>query len=786
MRFGDHLRSWSPEDLTELLLARPDLVPASDAGFDALARRAATPVSLGRCLIRSDVGMLVVAEALTVVNPATADEIDELLGTNDVDGVLGALDRLRRRGLVVVEQGVATPVGALEDLLYRPLGLGPSFTELVDRVPDAVFDRMVSVLGVAGARKRTATARAIARRLRDPGTLGRLVATAPEDSRDLLAALVERRSGAVGLPAGFLYRGSTPSPTGDARGWLLDHGLLVAVTDGVAEVPREVVMGSLPAGLAPGAVLRPIRLRPVTGLRPDAVAATGADRAAAALDAAEALVRLAGDGEIGLRRAGGLGVREVNRVAKLLQLEPRDVGRLVELCHHARLVSPEPSTLVATDLAATWWGLSRSRRWLVLVRAWLASSGFVSRALSPDEEGNPRPALGDSEPVAAAAAARAVTLDVVAAVPDGEAFDPEQLAETVVWRSPNLWGTGFPPPEELVAWTLEEADLLGLVAGHAPVPVLRALVAGDEAAVESLAAATLGADQDRFVLQGDLTALALGPLEPAVAGSLGEVADRRWGRSVPTYRFTEASLRRALDRGWTADGIGRFLADHALSGVPQPLQYLLADVERRYGSVRVLTASAVIVTDDEALAVEIASTNRAARLGLRLVAPTVLVGPVEPHRLVDELRAEGWFPVLDGGVATVNRAGAGAGRRGRAAEEPVATAGSRTPGADRARPDPLPADWTGPALEAAVLPAEVADAVDQLVADRTEAAAAEIDHRLHLHWNRTTLVRHRRDGHLAEVRGVLVGVDETLTLLCDDGIEELPLDTVVAVEDPAR
>ena len=524
-------------------------------------------------------------------------------------------------------------------------------------------------------------------------------------------------------------------------------------------------------------MLRPIHLRPVTGLRPDDVTAAGADRAALALDAAEALVRLATDGGITLRRAGGLGVREISRVAKLLQLDPHDVGRLIELCHQARLVAPEPSALVATDLAATWWGLSRSRRWLVLVRAWRGSPGFVSRALSLDEEGNPRPALSDSEPVAAAAAARAVTLDVVAAVPDGEAFDPEQLTASVVWRSPNLWGTGRPPPEELVAWTLEEAALLGLVADHAPVPVLRALVAGDEAAVESLAATALGVDQDRFVLQSDLSAVALGPLEPAVAGSLGEVADRQWGRTVPTYRFSEASLRRALDRGWTADGISRFLADHALSGVPQPLQYLVADVERRYGSVRVLTASAVIVTDDEALAVEIASTVRAAKLGLRLIAPTVLVGPVEPHRLVDELRAEGWFPVLDGGVATVGRAATGGGHR---------TGTARSAAGERSRPDPLPADWTGPALEAAVLPAEVADAVEGLVADRTELAAAELDHRLHLQWNRPTLVRHRRDGPLAEVRGVLVGVDETLTLLCDNGIEELPLDTVVAVEDPAR
>lgn len=785
MRFGDHLRSWSPQALNELLSARPDLLAASDHGFDAVARKAASAVSLGRCLIRADVGMLVVAEALTVISPATAAEIDELLGTNDIDAVVDALGRLQRRGVVVVEDGVASPLGALEDLLVRPLGLGPSFVELADQVPSRVFERLTTELGVSGARKPTATARAIARRLRDPIALGALVARAPEESRHLLDALVERRSATVGLPLGFLYQGSGHPRTDDPRSWLLDHGLLVAVSDGVGEVPREVVMGSMPAGLAPGAALRPIELRPVAGLGADDVAAAGADRAGTTLDAAEAILRLAADQQIAVRRAGGIGVREVNRLAKQLEAEPRDVGRIIELLHQARLVRSGRTALAATELADTWWRLSRGRRWLVLVRAWVASASFVSRALSTDEEGNARPALGDTEPLAAAAASRAVVLAAVATLDAGEAYDRQQLAESVVWRSPNLWGAGTPPPDELVSWTLEEATLLGLVAEAAPVPALRSLAASDEAELETRAAVALGTDQTQVVLQDDLSAVALGPLDPAVAASLGQLADRRWDRSVPTYRFTEASLRRGLDRGWTAASVGQFLAAHALSGVPQPLQYLMSDVDRRYGSVRVLTASSVVVTDDEALAVEIASSTRAARLGLRLVAPTVLIGPVEPHQMVDELRHEGYFPILDGSRLTVaanDESGAAAPARPAGSPPGRAAAAAATAG----RPEGLPADWTGPPLDDAVLPVEVAEAVEVLLSDSSVRTPTELDHRLHLQWNRPTLVRHLRDGQLQEARGVLVGVDETLTLLCESGIEELPLDAVVAVEDPTR
>jgi hypothetical protein len=767
VRFADHLRTWSPEALSELMTARPDLLPATDRGFEAVAKKAATPMSLGRCLVRSDVAMLVVAEALAVASPATPDEIDAFLGTGDVDAVLDAIVRLQRRGVVVVDDSVVTTVGVLGDLFHRPLGLGPSFVELAEHLAPEVIDELAARVGAVGASRRSTTARAIARRLCEPWGLAAALEGAPPESRDLIEALAAQRSPALRLPSGLL-NWSTP---GDATvSWLLGHGLLVAVSDGVAELPREIVIAAHPNGLAPGAALRPVPLRVVTGLAADAVAATAADQAGRALDAAEALLGLAGDSEIVLRKAGGVGVRELRRLAKQLELDARDVGRFLELLYHAHLVRPSGAVLTATDLAPVWRDLPRHRRWSVLVRAWLAAPTFLSRALSVDEDGRSLPALGGVEPVAAAFAGRQIVLDLVGSVDGGAAYDPDQLAEAVVWRSPNLWGAGYPPPERLVRWTIDEAILLGLVALNAPAPTLLALLRHGDDAMERAAAADLGTDQKQLVLQSDLTAIALGPLAPAVAGRLADMADRRPGLTVPTFRFTEASLRRAFDRGWDAASIAQFLADHALSGVPQPLRYLVADIDRRYGSVRVLPARSVVVADDEATAIEIASRVRAARLGLRLVAPTVLVGPIDPHQMVDELRAEGLFPVLDGETVSIRRRpGAGA-----------ADGGGGASGG-------LPADWTGPSLSEAVLPGEVAEAVG-LLRDHDDGPPVQsnLDRQLQLLRNRPAVVKHLRDGGIVEARGVLVDVGESVTLLGSTGVEELPLDAVVAVEDPTR
>lgn len=798
MDLARHLQSWSAAELTRLLESRPDLLAASDRGLEALARKAGTVTSLGRVLVGADVGMLVVAEALVAIHPATVDEIDRVLGTGDPLAVVEAVERLRHRGVVVIDHGIIRPVGALADLLHRPLRLGPSFEELADHLPTGALERLAADTRAEGG-QRSPTIRAVARRLRDPEVLADLLAPAPHAVSELLAELSASRSPAIELPAGHAYR--TPSAD-DPLGWLMARGLVVAVNDRGAELPRDIVIATHADGLAPGAALRPIELEPVPGLDPELVAGAGSDRAGQTLDRAEALLRLAARREISVRRSGGIGPREIGRLGRSIGAEPAEVARLLELLAAARLVRIDGTALVERDLAARWWTMSRPRRFLVLVRAWVAADHFLSRGLRTDADndgaangsgGHGPVALGASEPVAASSSARAVAIATMGRLEPGQAWDGDQLAAAVVWQAPNLWGPGEPPPEQLVAWTVAEAELLGLVADAAPTPLLLALAAGDEPWLDAAAGTMVADDQRTVVLQGDLTALSLGPLDPSVAGPLEQMTERDADGDTanPTFRFTEASVRRALDAGWTVESLTGFLEEHALAGIPQPLGYLVADVARRHGSIKVQAASTVITTEDDVGAVEIASHRRAGALALRLIAPTVLISPLDPVTVTEGLRAAGFLPVLQGDTVEIGR----------------------SPDPSDERPDDqggLPADWTGPALALGPFPDEVADAVAVLLGaddsldpsagieamlDRAESddpgdsthpdrseEATTLSSRLAMLWGRPVRVLTAGAEGAGDVTGIVVGLGQHLSLLTTTGVLEVPTTSVLSVD----
>lgn len=113
------------------------------------------------------------------------------------------------------------------------------------------------------------------------------------------------------------------------------------------------------------------------------------------------------------------------------------------------------------------------------------------------------------------------------------------------------------------------------------------------------------------------------------------------------YRFTPASVRRALDAGQTAADLHAFLAQHSRTPVPQPLTYLIDDVARRHGHLRVGVASAYVRCDDDSVLNEIMADKRAAALRLRRLAPTVLAAPCDPATLLEGLRALGYAPAAE-------------------------------------------------------------------------------------------------------------------------------------------
>ncbi|MFF3687694.1 helicase-associated domain-containing protein [Streptomyces sp. NPDC002187] len=163
----------------------------------------------------------------------------------------------------------------------------------------------------------------------------------------------------------------------------------------------------------------------------------------------------------------------------------------------------------------------------------------------------------------------------------------------------------------------------------------------------TLLAALLPEPLDHVLLQADLTAVAPGPLERPLAETLAVLADVESKGGATVYRFTPGSVRRALDAGRSASELHTFLATHSRTPVPQPLSYLIDDVARRHGHLRIGAASAYVRCDDDALLGEILADKRSQGLRLRRLAPTVLSAQADPASLLEGLRAMGYAPAAE-------------------------------------------------------------------------------------------------------------------------------------------
>lgn len=151
--------------------------------------------------------------------------------------------------------------------------------------------------------------------------------------------------------------------------------------------------------------------------------------------------------------------------------------------------------------------------------------------------------------------------------------------------------------DEVVAALLREGESLG-VTGRGALGSFGRLLLSDEAAATERLAELVPDPVDQLLLQADLTAIVPGTPVPELAAMLrrSSVLESRGGASV--HRFTEAALRGALDAGWTADDLLESLARFSATPVPQPLDYLVRDVARRHGQLRVGSAGSYLRSDD--------------------------------------------------------------------------------------------------------------------------------------------------------------------------------------------
>lgn len=350
-------------------------------------------------------------------------------------------------------------------------------------------------------------------------------------------------------------------------------------------------------------------------------------------------------------RAGGLGVRELAQVARQLEISTEQAAWVVETASSAGLVAndgeADPTWAPTPDYDA-WTGRDAATRWVALTRAWLASPRAAYLVGTPIRSGRAAGAISTLGPDAFWPPVRALRLDVLgelARLAPGAAPTAASLLARLTWRRPARNPAGA---ADAVAAVIREAHWLGLVGLGALTTTGRALVEGrDDEALAAAAAASLPAAVDHVLLQADLTIVAPGPLEGELAQLMGLVADVESRGGATVLRLSPTSVRRALDTGVVADDLLGQLARFSRTPVPQPVDYLVRDVARRHGQVRVGGATAYVRSDDEAgLAAMLADRALAPAL-LRRIAPTVLVSRAKPSVLLELLRDNGYAPAQE-------------------------------------------------------------------------------------------------------------------------------------------
>jgi hypothetical protein len=680
------LEARSDDSLRSLFDARPDLISPAVPDFAALAARASGRVSVQRALERLNRPQMQVLETLHLCtntdtkHSASAAGLRHLISGSTLAAVERILASLQDLALVhraepphgtpAGKQRYYLPVGSLKDVVgIYPAGLGRSYTELV-RLQPAFAQRAVQLVselhrrGVAihGATTPMEAALALQHWTSSPEALQDILSTAPERTTALLAKFRNWAMGAVPQAqrkASITTEGSDVGPVD----WLLARGLLVPLDAAHVELPHSVGLS-----LRGGAIINDFTLSPPV---PELGRTSAALRRNAALGAIAETLRLVGEmlhavkeQPLATLRSGGVGVREMRRLADVLRIDQLRVGLLLELCGLAGLIRLDvDSSSWIQPPELEWLVLPRQEQWLWLVNAWLASErvpSMVGQPISgtPGASAGHRAASG-STVIALSAEAQRPDAPVVrkrileilneltqeAAAPDGTApvLDAAAVLQRAEWAQPRM-ARRF---SSLIRGVLAEAEILGLLGSGALSQLGSAIAADDPDAALAILGEHLPAELNHVLLQADLTAVAPGYLAPVLTEKLLLMADAEGQGPATIYRFSPGSIRRALDAGHSAAALLEFMREHSATAVPQPLQYLVEDTAARHGRLRVGGAASFVQSEDEGALLDLLQGPKTEGLGLVRIAPTVLVSSAPPRETAQVLRSLGLSPSLD-------------------------------------------------------------------------------------------------------------------------------------------
>ena len=587
--FTDYLRSLDDAGLAELFAARPDLVSPVPPDLASLAVRASSSHSIARAIDSLTEFEFQILEA-AVAQPEEFT-LKSLVSVTHKDAPT-AVVRLITFGLIYpTDKGLRLPTSVSQLLMNEPAGLGPAslaklkLTELTE---------------------------------------------APEAAQRVLTQLI------WGPPRGSVGDIKNPGP---GVTWLLEENFMVPLDQRTVILPREV-----------GIYLRGGKVHKEREMTPPQIKGTKRDtrnvqlaaiaNVATVLRWVDEILEYWAQEPADALRAGGLGVRDLKIIATHMGIDENCAAFVAELVYLAGLVTIDADDkILPTNNFDIWLTQSASTRWQAITAPWLITSrvsGLVGRAESKNTA-----ALGPELDRVNAASTRALVLELLSENKES-APELESFTKRVKWCAPSKRNPGL--QEEMVQWTLREAEWLGITGQGVISKYGQEFLAGAELEIINT---DLPQPVDHILIQSDNTAIAPGPLVHDVAAVLAIIGDIESRGGATVYRFTDATIRRGLDHGKTGDEIIEFLRKTSKTPIPQPLEYLISDVAKKHGRLRVGNTSSFIRCEDPALITQIISDKRLDILSLRRIAPEVMICDMDAHDVMNVLRSAGYLPAAE-------------------------------------------------------------------------------------------------------------------------------------------
>nr|WP_322779094.1 helicase-associated domain-containing protein [Frankia sp. Cas4] len=647
--FADYLSTLDEASLITLLEARPDvLIEPVPRGFIQLVYRldgtdslVAAMRTLNRDTVRVGQGLAALGGSATV--PALAAWLG---ASQDAVGDGGA--ELCVRGLAWRDSGALRLPERLLAHWSADIGAARPVETMARSVLVADLRTAVQALGAdADGLGKPELGTRLSELMSETDRLITIISGLPDRTQNRLKEL--RR----GLAGDYSWRIDYGSPSSISQTEALIAAGLVLVSNRQPELPREVAVAAWRADTDLALTGRPMIPHPdvdATMVRSGAqAAAEGAvGRVTALLDEARATPVVA-------LKKGGVGPRERSRLAKRLSMPEGDLLLWIDLAYAAGLLGLTDGGYAPTSDYQDWRTAETGRRWAVLASAWFAlEHAPSSREIEGDKEVPP------PLPLMSGAGWLRRTM-VGAAGSAGPGASVRATGREIDWFCP-LHGYDPIRRDDKIAAAVREAELLGVVAVDVLSELGEHLLAVNEVdeaapadAVEELARRCGGLLPEAtfsVIIQSDLTAMVAGQPSAGAVQLLRDAAVAESRGAAGTWRFSSSSVRAALDAGWAADDLLAQLRTMSAHAVPQPLEYLITDVARRHGHVRVRGMRCCVVAD-EATTAEVLHTRSLAKLQLSRLAPTVLASPLKLEVVLTQLREVGFYPIAEDAAGTM-------------------------------------------------------------------------------------------------------------------------------------